>query len=203
MFVQVFHGAVTEPNEVRRALDDWITRLAPGAEGWLGSTTGVTADGTFFGMARFASAEAAQRNSERAEQGEWWSATSKLFSGEVTFHDCSEVVEVRGGGADEAGFVQVMQSTVTDAPRLMEIGDVFEQRFPDFRPDLLGFVVAIHDGEDGAFSQVAYFSSEADARAAESEEPPADVAKLLGEEMALIQDPVYVDLSEPWLHSPR
>ncbi|MGH3586863.1 MAG: hypothetical protein ACRDQ0_11115 [Pseudonocardia sp.] len=203
MFVQVFQGHVTDAGQVRQALDDWMERLAPDAEGWLGSTGGVIDDGTFVGVARFASAEAAQRNSGRALQGEWWSGLSKLFSGEAEFHDCSEVDTARGGGSDQAGFVQVIQGRATDVARLRELTSAFDQRFPDLRPDLLGFTSALHNGEEGAFTQVAYFTSEAEARGGEKGEMPADAAEALREEMELMQDVRYLDLREPWLFSPR
>lgn len=203
MFVQVFQGQVADAGRVRQALEDWVQRLAPGAEGWLGSTAGVTDDGTFIGVARFADAEAARRNSGRALQGEWWSGLSKLFTGEAVFHDCSEVDVVRGGGSDRAGFVQVIQGRLTDVARMRELERVFDERFPDLRPDLLGFIVAPHDGEEGAFTEVAYFSSEEEARAGESSEFPAEAAAALREEAEIMQDLRYYDLREPWLHSPR
>jgi len=202
VFVQVIHGRAGDATQVRQRLDDWMARLAAGADGWLGSTAGVTEDGTFVAVARFASAEAARRNSGRAEQGEWWSGMSKLFSGEVTFHDCSEVVTVRAGGSDDAGFVQVMQGRTRDLGRLREVDAIFEQRFPDLRPELLGYVVGMHDDEDGAFTLAAYFTSEQAARAGEQQEPPPEAAELLREEMDLMQDVVYFDLREPWLYSP-
>jgi hypothetical protein len=202
VFVQVFQGQVTDAGRVRQALEDWAERLGPGAEGWLGSTGGVTGDGTFVGVARFDSAGAARRNSGRALQGEWWSGLSKLFAGEAVFHDCSEVVAVRGGGSDRAGFVQVIQGRTGDVARMRELAEVFDQRFPDLRPDLLGFVVALHDGEGGAFTQVAYFTSEEEARAGEKGEFPAEAAETLREERELMQDVRYLDLREPWLHSP-
>ena len=202
MFVQVFQGQVTAAGQVRRALEDWVQRLAPGAEGWLGSTAGVTDDGTFVGVARFASAGAARRNSGRALQGEWWSGLSKLFAGEAVFHDCSEVDVVRGGGSDRAGFVQVIQGRLADVARMRELARTFDERFPDLRPELLGFVAAQHDGEDGAFTQIAYFTSEEEARAGEQGEVPAEAAEAMRELMELTQDVRYFDLREPWLHSP-
>ena len=203
MFVQVIQGRVSDATQVRHGLDDWMARLAPGVDGWLGSTAGVTDDGMFVAVARFDSAEAARRNSGRAQQGEWWSGMSKLFSGDVTFHDCSEVVTARAGGSDDAGFVQVMQGRTRDLARLRDVDAMFEQRFPALRPELLGYLVAVHDDEDGAFTLAAYFTSEQAARAGEREEPPAEAAELLREEMELMQDVVYFDLREPWLHSPR
>jgi hypothetical protein len=203
MFIQVFQGPVSDRQEARHALDEWAERLAPGAEGWLGSTSGVTDDGTFVGVARFASAGAARRNSGRTLQGEWWAAMSKLFTGEVSFHDCSEAHTGRGGGSDRAGFVQVIQGRTGDLARMRETMNVFEARFPHIRPDLVGYLVAVHDGEDGAFTQVAYFTSEEEARAAEALQPPAEAAEVLDEEMDLMRDVRYFDLREPWLYSPR
>jgi hypothetical protein len=202
VFVQVFQGQVTDAGRVRQALEDWVERLAPGAEGWLGSTGGVTDDGLFVGIARFASADAARRNSGRAQQGEWWSGLSKLFSGDAVFHDCSEVQTVRGGGSDEAGFVQVIQGRTDDVARLREAATLFEERFPELRPELLGFTIAFHDGENGAFTEIAYFTSEQEARAGEREEP-AEAVKEIREEMGRWQDLHFYDLREPWLWSPR
>ena len=203
MFVQVFRGQVTDARQVRQLLDDWVERLAPGAEGWLGSTAGVTEDGTFVGVARFESAEAAGRNSGRTEQGEWWSALSKLFAGEAAFYNCSQVDIARGGGSDQAGFAQVIQGRTDDIARVRELVSVFDKRFSDLRPDLLGILSCMQDGEDGAFTQVVYFVSEDEARINEQQEPPPEVAEVLREENRIMQDVRYYDLREPWMYSPR
>jgi len=67
MFIQVFQGPVADANDARVMVEDWLAHLAPGAQGWLGSTTGVSDDGMLVAMARFESREAARRNSERPE----------------------------------------------------------------------------------------------------------------------------------------
>jgi hypothetical protein len=202
VFVQVVQGQVSDAGRVRQALEDWVERISPSAQGWLGSTAGVADDGTLVGIVRFESAEAAQRNSARAMQGEWWSGMSKLFTGDPEFHDCSVVDHSPGGGSDQAGFVQVIQGRATDVARLRGLSSVLEERISEVRPDLIGFLAAFHDGEDGAFTQVAYFTSEQEARAAEQEQPPADVAELLDEEAGLVQDMRYIDLRDPWPASP-
>jgi hypothetical protein len=202
VFVQVIQGHVTDARQVHQKLDEWAERLAPTAEGWLGSTAGVTDDGTFVAIARFESADAAQRNSGKAQQGEWWSGMSKLFTGDATFHDCKEVDLSSGGGSDQAGFVQVIQGRTDDVARLRQLSKAFDERFPDLRQDLLGSTAAIHDGGNGEFTVVAYFTSEDEARAAERSEPPAEVAEAMREWMDLMQDVRYYDLREPWLYSP-
>ena len=46
MFVQVVQGHVADSARVRAQLDKWVAEVAPGSVGWLGSTSGVTEDGT-------------------------------------------------------------------------------------------------------------------------------------------------------------
>ena len=49
MFLQVIRGEVFEATAIRSFDDRWIAELSLGADGYLGSTEGVTADGTFVG----------------------------------------------------------------------------------------------------------------------------------------------------------
>ena len=68
MFVQVFQGPVSDPAQVKELLDRWVVELGPSADGWLGSTGGVTDEGWFIGLARFDSEErrATQQRPPRA-----------------------------------------------------------------------------------------------------------------------------------------
>jgi hypothetical protein len=77
VFIQVIQGQATNPDALRAELDRWKAELRPGADGWLGSTSGVTDDGRFIAVVRFASEELARRNSDRPEQDAWWSQASK------------------------------------------------------------------------------------------------------------------------------
>jgi hypothetical protein len=200
MFIQVIQGQVTDRDEVRGMLDRWAADIAPSAGGWLGTTAGVTAGGAFVALARFESEEDARRNSDRPEQGEWWDQTSKLFDGEVTFRDSIEVDEFLRGGSDDAGFVQVITGQARDVDRMKELNQQYKQ-YADLRPDLIGGVIALH--ADKLFTQAAYFTSETEARAAESKEPPEEVKAVLDEENDLIQSIAYIDLEEPWLYAPK
>lgn len=201
MFVQVMRGRVADAEALRASLDRWVGELAPGATGWLGSTTGVDADGVAILVARFASVEAAQRNSGRPEQGQWWMATEKLFAGDVVFHDSSEVSEFGGGGSDSAGFVQVIQGRYVDPGKAVEQLGRMEKPLQELRPDVLGGLLCLH--EDRHFTQVVYFASEAQARAGEQLQPPPDVQALLDEEQANMTDVVFYSFPDPWLVSPR
>jgi len=42
-----------------------------------------------------------------------------------------------------------------DLARLREVDAIFEQRFPKLRPELLDYVVGVHDDEDGGFTLAA------------------------------------------------
>ena len=204
MFIQVIKGPVSDADEARGAFDRWVEQEAPHAAGWLGSTSGVTDDGTFIALARFESEEGARRNSERPEQHQWWMETSKLFSGDVEFHDCREVIEFGGGGSDEAGFIQVMQGRVRDVERMRQLNADTgnESLWRDYRPDVLGGITALHG--DGGFTTAVYFTSEQAAREGERKEPPAELKPPIDEEMGLYEgDLTFYDLRDPWLHSPR
>src|SRR5204863_8070818 len=89
MFVQVIQGRVSDAGQARAQLDRWQTELAPSSIGWLGTTAGVTDDGTVVVLARFESEQAARQNSDRPEQSAWWEATAPLFTDPPVFHDSS------------------------------------------------------------------------------------------------------------------
>ena len=201
MFVQVIKGKVGDPSTLRAALDRWVAELAPGSTGWLGSTTGVTDDGTVILVARFDTVENARRNSDRPEQGQWWAETERLFEGEVTFDDSSEVDEYVVGDPDTAGFVQVMQGQVSDLERVRDL----MQSQPDIselRPDILAILNLGHS--DGRWTSVAYFTSEAEARQQESQPQPPDVAEMMQEMESLsVGETTYYDLRQVWFHSPQ
>jgi hypothetical protein len=202
VFVQVIQGRVADPGQVKAALDRWAAEVAPGAIGWLGSTAGVTEDGRFIALARFESEEAARRNSDRPEQDRWWAETARLFSGEATFKDSSDVTVDLVGEPDEAGFVQVMQGRGTDPDRARELMGEDSAAWADFRPDILGSVAVGHEG--GAYTMAVYFTSEAEAREGERKEPPPELRAQMEEMAALsVGEPEYFDLRQPWLYSPR
>ena len=196
MFVQVISGTVTDLDAMERLHDRWHAELRPGAVGFLGVTEGVTDDGRFVAVARFESRAAAAKNSDRPEQDAWWREMSESTA-DVVVHDCSRVETLFGGGKDDAGFVQVMRGQIKDAAK----ADEFFARAADaekvlgsVRPDVIGEVIAIHDDDDG-YTDLVYFTSEADARAGEQREMPADAQAMMQEfESALAVDE-YLDLT--------
>jgi hypothetical protein len=201
MFVQVIQGHVADPAPVRAALDRWVRDLSPGAIGWLGSTAGVTDDGRFIALARFESAEAAQRNSERPEQDAWWSEMAPLFTKEPTFTEGTDVFADIRGDADAAGFVQVMQGRGTDQQRARALMQQNADEWAAFRPDVIGQLEV--DQADGLWTMAIYFTSEEDARGGEQRQlPPALQAEMDEMQAMSIGTPEFYDLKEPWLHSP-
>ena len=198
MFVQVIEGKVSDKAGLRRQLDRWQTELRPGATGYLGSTSGVTDDGVGFAIARFESAAAAKANSERPEQGAWWSETEKCFDGPVSFTDSEDVEEFLVGGSNDAGFVQVMKSPAApDRAVLKDMDDRFAKYASTWRPDLIGGVriwTTPHSTVD-----VNYFTSEAEARANEKNEPPAELAELFAQFSDMMANTEFLDLRDPWL----
>ena len=198
MFVQVIEGRVTDREGLRRQMDRWMTEVRPGATGFLGSTAGVTDDGVGFAVARFESAAAAKANSDRPEQGQWWTETEKCFDGPVTFSDSEDVETYLAGGSNEAGFVQVMKGSDTDRDEMRSLDERFEEHAASFRSDLIGGLRVWT--APGRYVEVAYFTSEADARQNEQKEPPPELAVLMGEFEELMAGVEFVDLRDPWLY---
>jgi hypothetical protein len=203
VFVQVIQAQVSDPGALKGALDRWSQELAPGADGWLGTTAGVTDDGRLIALARFESEAAARRNSDRPEQDAWWAETSKLLSGEATFQDSSNVFVHVTGEPDQAGFVQVMQGRSSDPARARELmGQDDAGEWAAFRPDIIGSVAVDHD--DGAYTMAIYFTSEQEAREGERKEPPPELKAQMEQMNALsVGEPEFFDLRQPWLYSPK
>lgn len=201
MFVQVIQGAVADRDGLRHQIERWQAELKPGAAGYLGSTGGVTDDGQYFGCVRFESADAAKANSERPEQAAWFAETEKAFAGPITFHSCTEVDVYLGGGSDSAGFVQVIQGSRADRDRVRQLDVEFESLAREYRPDIIGWIVAWHP-DDGGFTSVVYFNSEEAARKGEAQEPPEDRKHLEEGWQEAAGEVTFLDLKEPWLFSP-
>ena len=201
MFVQVIRGRTSDAEGLRAAMDRWLADLAPGAAGWLGSTGGATDDGRVVLVARFATEEDARRNSERPEQGAWWAETERLFDGEVSFLDSTDVVVDLSGDPDRAGFVQVMQGRTSDPARARQLMALDPEEWAAYRPDVLGSLEIGHG--DGDYTVVLWFTSEEEARAGERTEAPPALRTSM-EEMAklAVGETEYLDLRRPMIGSP-
>jgi hypothetical protein len=202
MFVQVITGRTAQAAELRTQMDRWVQELAPGADGWLGSTGGVTEDGRVVALARFESEDAAQHNSDRPEQGEWWSQVAKLLDGEPTFRNSVAVMPDLHGDPDKAGFVQIMQGQQgPDPERAYQLMTENSDEWAAFRPEVIGSLGISH--ADGTWTMALYFTSEEAAREGERKEPPAELKAQMEEMDKLsVGVPEFFDLTDPWLSSP-
>ena len=196
MFIQVIQGRCNDADRLKKQLDLWEQTIADGADGWLGSTSGVTDDGTSVAVVRFETREQADANSARPEQDAWWRETSGCFDGEPSFTNYDDAFEWLGGGSDDAGFVQVMRGRVSDAEGFRTFSQQPMDGLSEMRPEIIGGTVGIAD--DGDFTQTIYFTSEAEAREGEKKEMPEDVQRELQQAMGDMGDITYLDLRQPW-----
>lgn len=195
MFVQVITGRTSDPGVFRARSEVFRRDVRPGAVGYLGGTAGVADDGRFVIVARFEDEASARANSELPEQAAFWEGTVPLVDGEPTFRESADVSLLFEGGSDDAGFVQVMEGKVTDRAKAeaMETPEMLEQ-LRAARPDLLGSLRVWFP--DDSFVDVAYFTSEEDARrgeqSADFEGPGEEFAALFGEmTFTDLRDPVF------------
>jgi len=190
MFVQVIKGRTSDPEGLQRQVQRWISDVRPDAIGYLGGTFGIADDGRFVALARFEDESSARANSERPEQHAWWEETARLNDGDPTFRESSDVTTLFDGGSDDAGFVQVMEGTVSDRAKA-EAWDTPEhlEELQAARPDLLGAVRVWQP--DGSFVEAAYFTSEDDARQGERSSEFVDAQQ---EYTELFGDTTFIDL---------
>lgn len=202
MFVQVIQGRAKDAAGLRKQWERWEEEVKPNAEGYLGATAGVTADGEFITLVRFESEETARANSDRAEQGAWWAETSQYLE-DVMFHDCTLVDLMKEGGSDDAGFVQVIQGKVTDVEKARDLDRATQSQMSEMRPDVIGGVVAWHPA-NGRFTNAIYFTTEAEARVKEKETSDSpDFQEFMRAWQAISDgDPKFLDITDPWFSSP-
>lgn len=197
MFVQFIRAQIGDEAAVRRVMERWEQELRPGADGFLGSTTGITTAGEMVAVVRFASEEQARRNSERPEQGAWWAELEKAFAGPASFLESGDVDVSMGGGSDDAGFVQIMVGRGDRAAATAANSPDAETILRRERPDVIGSLTLWQD--DGRFVDVIYFTSEADARAAEAGERSEEGRKLFEQFQQAMPVDEFLDLPDPTL----
>jgi hypothetical protein len=195
MFVQVIEGRTSDPAALKARGDEWQEGVGKGAAGYLGVTAGATADGRAITIVRFEDEAAARANSDRPEQSAWWEETAKLYDGEPTFTESSDVTEWMGGGSNDAGFVQVMKSTGVDRAKVEAMDAAFEPH-TGVRPDLLGGF-RVWTGADRCID-VAYFTSEEEARKGEKADMPEELKEMMSDPTGM-GDIEYLDLTDPQL----
>jgi len=201
MFIQIIQGRATNPPGIRRDLGRWQRQLAADADGWLGTTTGITEDGWSITVVRFASEAQARRNRDRPEQREWWRDASQHLA-RIAVHDAPKVHTYRDGGSDQAGFVQVVQGHSDDLERMASLGRDQDKVLAGDAPHVLGMTVAEHADRPGDFTQIVYFTSEQDARQFDPV-PPAEADEPAPEERRrLMTNLRCFDLRDPQLLSP-
>jgi len=134
-------------------------------------------------------------NSRRPEQGAWAKEMMALMDGPVEFHDCDDVMMFLNGGADDAGFVQIIQGKVDDPSRIKAmLADT--SMLHEMRPDIIGGTLAIEP--DGTYTETIAFQDEESARMGEKQEPPPEVRSELEAMMAGAR---FYDLHHPWFES--
>ncbi|MET0920048.1 MAG: hypothetical protein ABWY77_02480, partial [Acidimicrobiia bacterium] len=102
------------------------------------------------------------------------------------------------GDKDDAGFVQVMVGKVKDRAKFDALNDRLDEveaAFKEWRDDVLGDVMAVHDDGSG-FHDFIYFTSEAEAREGEKKDPPAEVVAIMGEMETATDIVEYLDLTD-------
>jgi hypothetical protein len=194
VFIQVIKAKTSRQDEARALMQEWNDMPDEGT-GLLGGTFGFTDDGTFIGVVRFESREAATANSDRPETDAMAKKMGEVMDGPPEYFDCDDVTVWMDGGSDDAGFVQVIQGRADNPDRLKEVMNEGTDELRQNRPDIIGGTLALTG--DGTFINTVAFTDEASAREGEQKETTSG-----GEEFrSLMQDVTFYDLRDPWFES--
>ena len=192
MFVQIIRAKAGDPAGLKKV---WEENKGRHGEGFLGATAGVTTKGLFVVAARFENEALAKKMSDSAEQSAMWAQIESCLDGPAEFLESSDVFMERPG-SEKAGFVQMMRSKVSDRKRVEELEIQFDEQVSTLRPDLIGHMNVWLP--DGRVHTVDWFTSEAEARAGEKKDMPADMQETFQEWMALSSDVEWFDITDPW-----
>lgn len=195
MLVQVVQAKTKDKDGVKKMWERWDQEVKPASKGYLGATGGVTADGNLIVIARFESEEDAEANNDVPEQQQWYSEFEKYLDGEPSFTNYTNVEVNRGGGSDDAGFVQVIRIKGGDVEAFRALDNEIGDKLSELRPDVIGSVT-VWEGDD--VTQVIYFTSEEEARKNEGNPEFQELSKRF---MDIGGEPTFHDLTDPWLAS--
>jgi hypothetical protein len=159
------------------------------------TAAGIGDDERFIALVQFESQEAARRNSDRPEQGEWWSKTEPLVD-DAEFIDSDEVLTMFGGLDATAGFVQIIEQTVHDMDQAKTFMAEAERHLPQARPDVVGGLIAVKGDH---LTQAMFFTDETSARAGESQDVAPEMQEQMEQMAAVFGNSTYLDLRDPWL----
>ncbi|MBW3577646.1 MAG: hypothetical protein KY462_07910 [Actinobacteria bacterium] len=198
IFVQIVQAGVDDAQAVRRSYDRWVRDLAPGADGWLASTAGISDDGHLISVMRFASPLAARLNSQRPEQDAWWRDLQQHLS-DTRVIDCVAVATFGDDRPDASGFVQIFQGRTSGLRDAMEqVAETAQHHIYEHGLDVVGGLIADH-GDDG-FTEVVYYPP-GDAASRRDPDQVGDQGLTLVDELSgPIWDLRTYELREPWHH---
>ena len=190
MMLQLVLASGADEEQLQRDLRRWADESradVAGATRAFTSTAGLTGDGR---------AVVVTRGGGDPGTLAWWSSPDTCLPAPLTVLATTDVTAVEVGDAGEAGFVQVMRARVPDRARFEALEAEIGPAFVAFRPDFLAGFRAWFD--DGTVAAVDYFRSEAEARAGESRDMPAELRAGFGEWLALTEGAEWYDLARPF-----
>jgi hypothetical protein len=199
MFVLTVAARTSAPDSLRRHVLTWRADVGISATGWLGSTAGVSGDGTFIFMLRFESEEAWLITSGVPEYANWWQVCGHHLDTTPSFTPSTAVTGILAGGSDDAEAVRVVQGRAT--PSRLEASVRQLDTVPAAaRAGVIGGLVAWHDDEQ--FTEALYFAAPAPGQLGLQAAASTPLGRFFQDHDAAIRGASVIDLVEPWLSSP-
>ncbi len=195
MFVWIVEGDVLAKALLRNAWEQLQVTLSA-HPGWIRSAGGVDGSGHFTGMIYLTDPQAWSEVAEDDGVKLWLVNVLKHLNAPVSSETPRASVLI-DPMQESARFLQFISARTSDVERFTAVNDAFQIEVRTHRPDVVGSLIAWFD--DDRFVETVLFTSEQDARNAESREFPGGIEGLFGELMQLMQGIDYRDVRDPWL----
>jgi hypothetical protein len=186
MLAQVVQVRTNDPDGARPLLERLARDVAPVARG----SVGVTEDGVLFAVFLMDREDAVQLDDVPG-----WVGLSRFIERDVDVRTSRRVAVFGEGASPRAGFVQVVQGRLSDLELALEHLAGLQVLLAEHLPALVGSVTVLH-APDG-FTRVLYFSSEDEARATETDFPPALQDADEQARRFLVGEPTFLDFRHP------
>lgn len=198
--VRITQARVRDAEAVRELAERWQREIAPETDGWLATTAGISDDGEFVSLLRFASEEAVRRNAESERQRRWWEEFRQYVSGDVSIVETSSAAAFGDSRPDaDVGYVHVVQGEARIMIDILEgVAEHEEHHIREHHLPLLGGIIVDHGGD--RFTEFMYFPSEDEKGRGIGGTLPEEGVTMVERVAGHVANIRHLAISDPWTH---
>ena len=156
-FVQIVTGYPIDGEAVMEEWRVWLDQVGTKLPGWLGVTSGISVDGKFIALLRFARVNDGIFSAAGRELEQWSTTFSEYFHQRPEVLASSQVDARMTGRSEDVTCVQFIRARTKEIAEVREINAKLAPIVSENCPEIIGHITAWHSG--GEFTEAVYFVS--------------------------------------------